>query len=697
MNNTEHPPKGQSSWSLYSGYTSMRSADTTEIGKFVAHKKLRNAQKEMLIDGINVLNEQGFLLAAAPTGIGKTAASLASTIEVARNKSKQNQILFLTGRQSQHKIVIETVKSINSNLDKEISKVKVVDIIGRESMCEDVDKMTGKCSCEEGIIETSRQSRRDDMKEYILDNPNHVDDIIIESRKKKICAWATARSAVKDCDILVCDYNHVFVENVRENSLSAMGIDLENTILIIDEAHNLPDRIRNGLERRAILRVFRDARDEIDEFLGTKERDIQKLDLSNSQDNFDIKGISEALRQMKKIFKQMNIWYKKKQSDLVKSGKKDLKVPTIEFIGEIDSILNEDLDAKIDGNYTMLKKMIKQLYRVKVEQDEDGDEKETASTRLADMLEISLEYLHNPALVLVFDLLGEEGRVRSFLLDPGVVSGPILTNTSGAILMSGTLFPPEMYSDLLQIPVSRRMIMKEYESPFLSDKRPILVAKDVTTKYAERNYHNTEKIRNHILSVVKNTPGHVAFFAPSYALLQDILEDASWLPGYITIKEETNRMSKRSVNSIVDDLQKARRDKRQVLLAGVLSGKLAEGVDYPHNILDAVICLGLPLAPPSARQDALKEYYAQRFGNNKAWRYTSTQPAINSIMQALGRPIRKSEDRAIVILLEKRIMMRQFRSCLPKGIDLIQSPDDNRTGRLTRNFFKRHPEPAIER
>ena len=116
MNNTEHPPKGQSSWSFYSGYTSMRSADTTEIGKFVAHKKLRNAQKEMLIDGINVLNEQGFLLAAAPTGIGKTAASLASTIEVARNKSKQNQILFLTGRQSQHKIVIETVKSINSNL-----------------------------------------------------------------------------------------------------------------------------------------------------------------------------------------------------------------------------------------------------------------------------------------------------------------------------------------------------------------------------------------------------------------------------------------------------------------------------------------------------------------------------------------------------------------------------------------------------
>jgi len=180
-------------------------------------------------------------------------------------------------------------------------------------------------------------------------------------------------------------------------------------------------------------------------------------------------------------------------------------------------------------------------------------------------------------------------------------------------------------------------------------------------------------------------------------MLNDILGEANWLPSSIEIKEEVNRMSKRKISQTLEDLQKYRNEKRQVLLAGVLSGKFAEGVDYPNNILDAVICLGLPLAPPSARQNALKEYYVQRFGNNKAWRYTSFQPAINSIMQALGRPIRKSEDRAIVILLEKRIMMRKFRNCLPKSIELIQSPDENRTGRLTRNFFKRNPNPAIER
>ena len=674
----------------------MVQADNIRIGSFVAHDKLRSAQEKMITEGIIALEEKGFLFAAAPTGIGKTAASLAAAIEIARNSDFPKQVLFLTGRQSQHKIVVETIKSINSKLSHDIPDVKVVDIIGRESMCEEVDKITGKCSCEDNIVEGSKQKRRDDLKDLILQSPKHVDEVIKIGRKKKICSWTASRSAVRECDILICDYNHVFVENVSESSLSAMKIDLENCILVVDEAHNLPDRIRNGLERRAIIKIFRDSRLEIDEYLGSKEQEIKRLDLSEMHDNHDISGIKGALRQMRKLEKQMKIWYKKKESDLIKSGKKDMKISTVDFIGEIDSILNEEINVKIDNNFSILRKLIIQLRRVKVDQDDD-DEKETASTRLADLLAITLEYLHNNALVLVFDLLGEEGRVRSFLLDPGVISGPIFTDTSGAILMSGTLFPPEMYADLLQIPRARKIIMTEYDSPFLADRRPILVAKDVTTKYTERNQKNTEKIREHILAVIMNTPGHVAFFSPSYALMDDILGDANWLPGHIKIIDEEKRMSKSRVNGIVDELLNERRNQRQVLLAGVLSGKLAEGVDYPNNILDAVICLGLPLAPPSARQDALKDYYVERFGNNKAWRYTSTQPAINSILQALRRPIRKSADRAIVILLEKRIMMRQFRNCLPVNVNIFESPDDNRTGRLTKNFFKRNPEPATER
>ena len=86
--------------------------------------------------------------------------------------------------------------------------------------------------------------------------------------------------------------------------------------------------------------------------------------------------------------------------------------------------------------------------------------------------------------------------------------------------------------------------MTEYESSFLSEKRPVLIAKNVTTKYTERGHNNTENVRHQILAVINNTPGHIAFFSPSYALMDDVLGDCSWLPGRIKIIEEEKECQK---------------------------------------------------------------------------------------------------------------------------------------------------------
>ena len=123
--------------------------------------------------------------------------------------------------------------------------------------------------------------------------------------------------------------------------------------------------------------------------------------------------------------------------------------------------------------------MIKLLYVI-VPEELGEDEEETACSRLAYLLEICIEYRDNSALALVIDRIPPRGRehsehteqpirVHSFLLDPGVVSGPLFEQTSGCILMSGTLHPPSMYSDVLQIPEDRKKITKEYRSDFLSN------------------------------------------------------------------------------------------------------------------------------------------------------------------------------------------------------------------------------------
>ena len=173
------------------------------------------------------------------------------------------KIIFLTGRQSQHRIVVDTIRGINSKLPPGFPRIRLVDIIGREGMCKIIDKSSGRCSCEEGASESERRFQRSELEGFILSEPRHVDQILKRADKQKVCAWATARESVRNANILVCDYNHVFVESVSNSSLPVMGIELENSILIVDEAHNLPDRIRSGLERRISDRVFQRALSEM--------------------------------------------------------------------------------------------------------------------------------------------------------------------------------------------------------------------------------------------------------------------------------------------------------------------------------------------------------------------------------------------------------------------------------------------------
>ena len=191
----------------------MGEGELTSACEFFAHNELRDSQKEMLLDSISILEENGFLIASAPTGIGKTAASLAAALKVRSQSKNRKKILFLTGRQSQHKIVVDTIKKINQKLTNQL-QIKLTDMIGRESMCEEVQPITGECNCEFGIQEKTRRSNKVKLANMILERPMHVEDVIKLSRDEKICSWAAARIAAKDADVIVCDYNHVFIENI---------------------------------------------------------------------------------------------------------------------------------------------------------------------------------------------------------------------------------------------------------------------------------------------------------------------------------------------------------------------------------------------------------------------------------------------------------------------------------------------------
>ena len=662
---------------------------------FLAHIEPRPGQIDMIRECRESLKKNGHHLAAAPTGIGKTAAAIAAALEVALESAEKPHILFLTGRQSQHKIVIDTVRKINSMIEGVKRPIKVVDIIGRESMCEVVDVQSGRCLCEQGSSESARGRLKDDVRKFILEYPRHVEEIVDKSKTWGVCAWQTCRSAVKDSDILVCDYNHIFAEQVRESSLPSMGVSLKNCILIVDEAHNLPDRIRMSMERVITPIIIRNAAMELEEYMGTLENSAMKNSSSNTMQSLE--EVQWTFEVIKLLRLKLGDYFRSLHSQV--SDDDEIIVSVQEFTEKIHQACDEFEglvgQMKLDQNVAIqpliqrsqrLLRLSEILAKVVIDTESEEEASEPDSHRISYIFEAIEKFGKTSAFCMVFSPKGKEGKITTHLLDPGVLSGEIFAMCSGSILMSGTLYPPDMYADILSLP--KRLTTKtSYKSPFAGERRPVLIAKDVTTRYNERSEVMWNRMRSHIQALIDGSEGHIAVFCPSYRLMEEIIGDVHFKG--VKKRVESRDWSKDDIDKIVAELKTERSSGNRILLCGVFGARLSEGIDYNDGVLGSVVCIGIPNPPPSVLSNSLKQYVADKFGKENSWRYTVTQPAINSILQAMGRPIRSVEDRALILLLDKRNGDRTYTNCYPKSMKMNATNDPKTTNAFARRFFRR--------
>ena len=69
------------------------------------------------------------------------------------------------------------------------------------------------------------------------------DDIFASARREVVCPFEVSLELTSQTQATVCDYNYAFNPSVALSDFSP-DADLSNTILVIDEAHNLVDRGR---------------------------------------------------------------------------------------------------------------------------------------------------------------------------------------------------------------------------------------------------------------------------------------------------------------------------------------------------------------------------------------------------------------------------------------------------------------------
>lgn len=602
--------------------------------------KIREEQNKFVQDVYDCVSNKKCLIAHAPTGLGKTAASLAPALACALNKNLT--IFFLTSRHTQHAIAVETLKLIKEKSDAGFG---ITDIVGKKHMCaqDGIENLftnqfheyckslrdSGQCEFYNNLKKGSILSSETKLVLDALKNEPISSGKTVELGKRyKVCPYEAATLASKEASVIIADYYYIFNPQIREGFLRKTGKKLGESIIIIDEGHNLPDRMREMLTKKINTQSVERATREAEKFGDANDRKFL-IDLNSALQRLSDGQEKESLilkSQLLDGLKNHGLAKTLERFEVLAEGIRETQKHS--FIGSIAEFL-----AAWDG------------------EQEEGfariiGKRETPKGKI-----VTLTY---------------------HCLDPAVQTKAIIGQAHSAVLMSGTLTPTTMYKDILGFPESA--VEKEYRNPFPAKNRLALIVPTVTTKFTKRNNEQYQSIAKICAESANETPGNVAIFFPSYFIMEEIHRHMHGKMSKEIFKERPD-ISKEEKHEILSGFKQARA-KGGILLA-VIGGSFSEGIDLPGDYLNGVIIVGLPLQQPSLQTKQLIEYYDAEYG--KGWDYGYVFPAFTKAIQSAGRCIRSETDRGVILFLDERYAWERYYSCFPKDLSPKTTP-----------FYKEH-------
>ncbi len=611
------------------------------------HDNIRKVQDTVVSDVYNVLKNKRSMVMHAPTGIGKTASALAPALSFAMDKGLT--VFFLTSRQTQHWIAVETLKKIKKRHNVDFG---VADIIGKKGMClQEVDalpagdfieyckKLRDGNECE-FYLNTRNTSRRPtveaekNLSELKILGPMHVGDVVGHCRKPKLCPYEMVSMMAKDAKVIIADYNSIFNTAIRDGLFGRADKKLEESIIIVDEGHNLPGRARELLTFKISSVIIDRAIKEAGKFelfnalsMLNQIRDV----INNLGANLDFNNEEKLVRRYE-------------FTDSVNEGKTKY----------------EDIITELSFAADLIREKQKQSYLASI----------------AKFLEAWENNDKGFARILSRDFKNQGLILNYRCLDPSLVTRDAIERSYSTIIMSGTLTPTNMYKDVLGFP--NDSFERVYSNPFPKENRLCLIVPETTTKFTRRGNDEYRKIAEACNKIVNKVPGNAALFFPSYNLRDKVYKEFYGMCSRKKIIEKQN-LSKEEKDGMLQEFRD-NKDEGAVLLA-VSTGNFGEGIDLPGDFLKAVVIVGLPLEKPDLETKELIDYYEDKFGNGMNYGYIF--PAITKCLQNAGRCIRTETDKGVIVFLDERFAWDNYMKLLPAGMDFkITKMYEDRIGRF---------------
>jgi len=590
------------------------------------HEEVRDIQDKLIFRVNEAVTKGTNLIVHAPTGLGKTAASIAPALKYAIENNKV--VFFLTSRHTQHKIALETLKKIKDKYDKQFVAVS---IIGKKGLClqPGVSKLYSsefneycramredhKCEFYEKVKkkETPTIDAKAAMSELSVSNLVDTNDSINASKRFGVCPYEISIMMSKKAKVIVGDYYYVFHPDVSKNFFNKIEKELEDAIIIVDEAHNLPSRLKDLFTVRLSNLMIKRAVSEAKKF---KYDQMQNVLLSIGDIIDRLADINEEEAYVKKqdFIDRVNLVmdYQQLMDDLEAMADDIREQQKQSYIGSISSFLEAWL-GRDDGFTRIISKQMGSREPIKV-----------------------LSYR---------------------CLNPSLSTREVIARAHSTIMMSGTLTPTSMYKELLGFDDA---IEETFNSPFPETNKMNLIIPKTSTKYELRSQDQYKEIASILAKIVNHVPGNTAVFFPSYYLLDQVYQFFYSETKKTLFKEHSN-LTKDEKQEMIEKFKTYK--KTGAVLLGAITGSFGEGIDLPGDFLKCVVVVGLPLSKPDLEQKALIDYYDKLF--KKGWDYGYLFPAFNKTLQSAGRCIRSETDKGVVIFLDERYTWSNYRRLFP--------------------------------
>lgn len=574
----------------------------------------RKGQRELAKYSYAIAKNGGVLYSEAPTGIGKTISTLFPFAK-SFSDGQNDRIFYLTAKNSGKESAFEAIKLLlNSGLN-----ASAILITAKDKICFCPGKACNpdECPYAKGYYTKIKSILTDAIKKYSLFTPAQI--LRIASRNV-ICPFELSLDISLYVDFVVCDYNYFFDPQVY---LKRFFDEAQlNSLVLIDEAHNLVERGRSMYSASIDSRLFKFAK------RATKQLDHKK--------------IHNAEKRITKLFNEF--------TDLT----------------EGTTIINEISRTSLNGiqAYLLAATDVNKHHHSVV--DDDFNQFFLELNKFSKLY----DYYDETFALYVTKTGNKDTKISLYCLDPSRYLNESIRAVKGTVIFSATLSPSEYYMKM--ITGSTDYPMLALPSPFSKENFKLIVAPKLSIKYKDRQ-SSVGEVAKYILTIVNSKKGNYFIYAPSYEYLESLLP-------YLVNREFELLVQEKEMN---DDEKKdflsrfSKSPKKTTVGLAVVGGAFSEGIDLVADRLIGVAVIGVGLPQICFERELIKNYYSnlKESGFNYAYLY----PGMNKVMQAVGRVIRSESDKGIALLIDERFLSSQYRDLFKKEwdhYDVVTSNED---------------------